>query len=155
MNRNIIIAEVKKYFDIQELVCPHTYNTFKDVSWQFLDTEILHTILVVRRDILKIPMICNDYKYGGRWSQRGLRCNICQLCRDKTIAGKIYLTAHANGAGLDFVFGANTGMTAEKARRLIKANKHILPYNIRLEKSVTWLHVDCYDMNVKVYEFAG
>ena len=154
MSRQEIIIYLKNYFDIQELVCPHTYKKFgANVSWQFLDTEILHTILVLREEILKVGMICNDYKFGGRWSQRGLRCNICQLVKDKTLANQIYLTAHANGAGLDFVFVANSGMTAEKARQLIKKNKHLLPYNVRIERGVSWLHIDCYDMGVKVYEF--
>jgi hypothetical protein len=98
-------------------------------------------------------MICNDYKFGNKHTQRGLRCNICQLVKEKTLENKIYLTAHANGAGLDFVFGANTGMTAEKARQLINKNKHLLPHNVRIEKDVSWLHIDCYDMGVKVYEF--
>ena len=68
---------------------------------------------------------------------------------------QIYLTAHANGAGMDFVFGANSGMTAAKARQLIKDNASKLPYNVRIEKDVTWLHIDCYDTGQKVNEFNG
>lgn len=142
MNRSEIITELKKFFCIQELVCNHTYSAFGDKSWQFLDTEILHTLLFVRRDILKVPCTINDWHKGGVYSQRGLRCNICQLTRDKTIAFKIYLTAHANGAAFDVI---PTGMSAEQARKLIEANKHLLPYAIRLENAVNWLHMDCYD----------
>lgn len=155
MTRQQIIQRLSKYFDIQELVCPHTYQKFSDKSWQFLDTEILHTVLVLREDILKVGMICNDYKFGGKSTQRGLRCNICPLCKDKTLKNQIYLTAHANGAGMDFVFGVKSGMTAAKARQLIKANKHLLPFNVRIEKDVTWLHIDCYDTGEKVNEFNG
>lgn len=155
MTRSQIIQELSKYFSIQELVCPHTYKKFGDKSWQFLDTEILHTLLVVRRDILKVGMICNDYKFGDKHTQRGLRCNICPLCKDKTMKNQIYLTAHANGAGMDFVFGANSGMTAAKARQLIKDNASKLPYNVRIEKDVTWLHIDCYYTGQKVNEFNG
>ena len=156
MTRKQIITKLSKYFDIQELVCPHCYQKFgAKTSWQFLDTELLHTILVLREDVLKCGMVCNDYKFGGKTTQRGLRCNICPLCKDKTLKNQIYLTAHANGAGLDFVFGANSGMTAEKARQLIKDNKHLLPYNVRIERGVTWLHIDCYDTGEKVNEFNG
>lgn len=155
MTRQQIIQRLSKYFDIQELVCPHTYQKFSDKSWQFLDTEILHTVLVLREDILKVGMICNDYKFGGKSTQRGLRCNICPLCKEKTLKNQIYLTAHANGAGMDFVFGVKSGMTAAKARQLIKANKHLLPFNVRIEKDVTWLHIDCYDTGEKVNEFNG
>jgi hypothetical protein len=155
MTRQQIIQRLSKYFDIQELVCKHTYDRFKNLSWQFLDTEILHTVLVLREDILKVGMICNDYKFGGKRTQRGLRCNICPLCKEKTLKNQIYLTAHANGAGMDFVFGVKSGMTAAKARQLIKQNSHLLPYNVRIEKDVTWLHIDCYDTGEKVNEFNG
>lgn len=156
MSRVQIIERLKKYFDIQELVCPHCYAKFGEkISWQFLDTELLNTVLVLREDILKVGMVCNDYKFGGNKTQRGLRCNICQLVKDKTLKNQIYLTAHANGAGADFVFGPKSGMTAAKARDLIKANKDLLPYNVRIEKAVTWLHIDCYDTGEKVNEFNG
>lgn len=153
MTRQEIIQRLKVYFDIQELVCNHTYQKFGDKSWQFLDTEILHTVLVLRENILKVGMVCNDYKFGGKTTQRGLRCNLCPLVKDKTSKGLIYLSAHCNGAAFDFVFGASSGMTAAKARQLIKDNKDLLPFNVRIEKDVTWLHIDCYDTGSKVYEF--
>ena len=153
MNRKEIIQKLSKYFDIQELVCPHTFKAFGNLSWQFLDTQQLHTILVLREDILKVPMVCNDYKFGGKITQRGFRCNICSIPKDKTLKNQIYLSAHCNGAGNDFVFSSSTDMSAEKARQIIKANQHLLPYNIRIEKTVTWLHVDTYDTGNKVGEF--
>ena len=48
------------------------------------------------------------------------------------------------------------GMTAEEARRRIKANAHLLPHPLRMEAGVSWLHVDVlpqYGINTKVYEF--
>jgi len=153
MTRKEIITELKKYFDIRELVCSHTYQKFGDESWQFLDTEALHTLLVLRTKILKCGMVINDYIFGGGNEQRGLRCNICPIPKDKTDKNQIYLSAHCNGAGFDVVFGKHTGMTAEKARRLIYQYQDLLPYNVRIEKEVTWLHIDCYDKGVKVYEF--
>lgn len=153
MTRQEIIIELKKYFDVREFVCQHCYAKFGEKSWQFLDTEILHTILILRTQILKVGMICNDYKFGGNKTQRGLRCNLCQLVKDKTENNEIYLSAHCNGAGDDFVFGVKSGMTAQRARGLIKKNANLLPYNVRIEANVSWLHIDCYDMGVKVYEF--
>ena len=154
MTRKEIITELKKYFDIRELVCSHTYQKFgENVSWQFLDTEILHTLLILRTKILKCGMVINDYIFAGNNEQRGLRCNICPIPKDKTDKNQIYLSAHCNGAGFDVVFGKHTGMTAEKARRLIYQYQDLLPYNVRIEKEVTWLHIDCYDKGVKVYEF--
>ena len=142
MNRSEIIKELKEFFDVRELVCPHCHKKFGDNSWQFIDTELLHTLLIVRRDILKVPIDVNNYDSGGSFSQRGLRCNICQIVEDKTSKGEVYLSAHVNGAGVDFTA---KGMTAEQARNKIAANEHLLPYPIRLEKNVTWVHLDVYD----------
>lgn len=153
MTRQEIIKQLKNYFDIRELVCFHTYMKFGDESWQFLDTEALHTLLVLRTQILKCGMVINDYIFAGNNEQRGLRCNICPIVKDKTDRNLIYISAHCNGAGFDVVFGKNTGMTAEKARRLIYQYQDLLTYNVRIEKEVTWLHIDCYDKGVKVYEF--
>lgn len=155
MTRQQIITELKKFFDIRELVCNHTYQKFgAEVSWQFLDTEILHTLLVVRRDILKMGMVCNNYHVGGKYSERGLRCNICSIPKGKTLAGQIYLSAHPNGKGLDFTV---MGMTAEQARRDIENHAILLPYTVRMEDAVSWLHIDCYDpMNGrKISRFKG
>lgn len=146
MTRQEIITELKHFFSIKDIVCQHTFAKFGEISWQFLDTEYLHTILIVRRDIVQAPMICN---FEGHY-QRGLRCNICQLVKDKTNENQIYLSAHCNGAGGDY---SSTKMNAEQMRQKIKANAYLLPYNIRIEKGVSWLHLDCYDMGVKVYEF--
>ncbi|MGI6779671.1 MAG: hypothetical protein ACOX5O_03030 [Bacteroidales bacterium] len=46
-------------------------------------------------------------------------------------------------------------MTAAKARNLIRKKQHLIPYNVRIEKNVSWLHIDCFDMGVKVSEFTG
>lgn len=143
MNRNQIITELKKFFCIEELVCKTTYAKFGNLSWQFLDTEALHTLLVVRQNILKVVCTINNWHIGGPITQRGLRCNLCQLVIDKTKVGKIYLSAHCNGAGFDLI---PKGMSAEQARELIEANKQLLPYPIRLENAVTWLHFDTYDL---------
>ena len=149
--RNKIISELKEYFSIEELVCPHALK-FGDKAWQFLDTEILNTILVVRRDILKVGLVCNDYKFKGKNTQRGLRCNVCQLVKDKSAKGISYLSAHVNGAAFDFV---SKYMSAADMRKLIKENASLLPYNVRIEADVTWLHIDCYDdgSGRKVVEF--
>lgn len=142
LTRPEVIELVKKYFDIRELVCQHTYNRFGNLSWQFIDREILDTIHLLRTEILKKGMVCNNYHTGGPYSQRGLRCNICQIPSDSTKAGKIYLSAHCNGSGFDFTI---MGMTAEEARKLIEKHADLLPHPVRLEDDVTWLHIDCYN----------
>jgi hypothetical protein len=151
MERKEIIQQLKQYFKTPELVCNHTFNKFGESSWDFIETRQLHTILVLRTRILKASMTCNNYHLvGGTYTQRGTRCNLCQLVKDKTDKGEIYLTAHAN-CGNDFDV---KGMTAEQARQLIKDNKDLLPYPVRIEKGVNWLHIDTRNYtDIKVIEF--
>lgn len=138
MTRNKIIKCLKKYFHIKELVCPHVYEKFGERSWMFLATIYLHTLLVLRRDILKVPLICNTKVL----TQRGLRCNLCEIVREKTDDDIVYLSAHHLGMGGDL---SSPEMTAEEMRQKIEENQDLLPYPIRLEDDVNWLHIDCYD----------
>jgi hypothetical protein len=148
MSREDIIIAIKQFFDLEELVCNHTFSKFKTASWQFLDTNFLHALLVIRRDILKKPMYCNNHSAGTY--QRGLRCNMCNLVKSKA---SIYLSSHILGKAGDFTVA---GITAEQARQMIKANAHLLPYPIRMEAGVSWLHFDVLPQSgvtQKVYEF--
>ena len=150
MNRNEIITALKAWFDVRELVCPHTYERWKERSWNFLDTDLLAVLLWLRRDTLKVPLTLNDYKNGGSVTQRGLRCNLCPLVKGKT---RVYLSQHCMGKALDIV---SAKMTAAEMRRLIKVNSASLPCPVRIEKDVTWLHVDVMDSGngQKVTEFS-
>ena len=148
MTRQEILDAIRPYFSVDELVCNHTFSRFGEASWQFLDTDYLHCLLVIRRDILKKPMWCNSTQK----KQRGLRCNRCEVVRGKT---SVYLSAHILGKAGDF---SVTGMTAEAARDLIKKNADLLPCNIRIERGVSWLHFDVlpqYGITQKVYEFSA
>lgn len=138
MTRSEIITALKRYFKIQELVCPHVFAKHGEISWMFLSTLYLHTLLVLRRDILKVPLVCNTTTL----TQRGLRCNLCEIVKAKTDADIVYLSAHHLGIGGDL---SSPEMTAEEMRRKIEDNSDLLPYPIRIEKGVNWLHIDCYD----------
>lgn len=148
MTRSEIIEGLKQFFDVSELVCKHTYDKWGEKSWQFLDTAILHNLLIIRRDIIQAPMICN---HEGA-NQRGLRCNICQIVKEKT---DVYLSPHSLGKGLDFTV---QGMTAQEARSRIRNLANLLPCPIRMEGGVNWLHFDVLPqsgIDTKVYEFSA
>ena len=148
MTRSEIINAIRPYFSVEELVCNHTIAKWGEASWQFLDTDFLHCLLIIRRDIIRKPMWCNSTQK----KQRGLRCNRCEMVKSKT---SVYLSSHLFGKAGDFSI---TGMTAEEARTLIKQNAHLLPCNIRMEKGVSWLHFDVlpqWGITQKVYEFAS
>jgi len=143
MTRSEIITQLKQFFKVDNLVCNHTFASFGERSWQFLSTPYLHCLLVIRRDILQTPMFCNNYNVpGGPFRQRGLRCNLCDLVKSKSDAGKLYLSAHVMGSAGDF---DSKGLAAVQARHKIEDNAAMLPYPIRLESNVTWLHFDTYD----------
>lgn len=147
-NRDQIIRELHEYFQISELVCEHTHSKWGERAWQFLDTNYLECLLIIRRDILKKPMVCNTRQQN----QRGLRCNLCPLVFEKT---GVYLSSHILGKAGDFTV---EGMTAQEARSLIRNNAHLLPCQIRMEAGVSWLHFDVltqFGINQKVYEFTA
>lgn len=146
MTREQIIRDLHQFFQIRELVCEHTHSKWGERAWQFLDTDYLHALLIIRRDIIQLPMICNH----DHADQRGLRCNLCPLVFEKT---GVYLSSHILGKAGDFTI---KGMTAEQARQRIKDMAHLLPCNIRIEGGVSWLHFDVlpqYGITDKVYEF--
>ena len=148
MTRTQILSELRPFFDIEELVCKHTLAKWGERAWQFLATDYLHALLVIRRDILQRPMYCNG---NGRY-QRGLRCNICPLVVEKN---SVYLSAHILGKAGDFTV---EGMSAGEARAKIKELAHLLPCNIRLEGNVDWLHIDTLPqegVSEKVYIFSA
>ena len=146
MTREQLIQALKRYFTVQELVCEHVYSRFGESSWQFFTTDFLHVLLILRRDILQAPMVCNTKTLR----QRGMRCNMCDIVRQKKQA---YMSAHVLGQAGDFTV---SGMTAEQARQKIRANASLLPCNVRVEDKVTWLHIDVlqqWGVNSKVYFF--
>lgn len=143
---------VKQYFGIKELVCPDVYERFGESAWQFLDARLLHTLYVIR-EMIDRPVIVNNWAKGGSYSQRGLRCNVCPLVKEKTSLEKVYLSAHVQGVAVDFHV---PGMTTAEVRRLIIDNQRLLPYPIRIERdTTTWIHIDMRndDENFKIVEF--
>lgn len=132
------MKKFKDVFKLSELVCPHVLKKYPEKqAWSFLDPRALETLAVIRTEILGVPLTINTS--DGRFTQRGLRCNCCQLVKAQTNKNNPYLSAHVLGKGFDF---DAKGMTAEQARQKIIAAKDKLPYSIRLEKDVTWVHFD-------------
>ena len=141
-----MIVDIKSYFNIAELVCPHVFSAFGDRAWEFFRTDYLDTILFLRRHF-GVKMYCN---YSGM-TQRGVRCNMCELVRKKI---KPYPSGHVLWCAGDWTF---EGYEAEQMRQEIKKIAHLLPYPIRLERSVTWVHIDtlAYGRTGKITEFNG
>ena len=142
METKKIINEVKQYFDIRELVSPVVFNKYGQSAWRFIDPRLLAVLLVLRRDILGVPLVCNNWKSGGTFQQRGLRENLCEISKGKTMAGTLYVSAHTLGMAVDLSSGK---MSADQMRKAINDNAEKLPYNVRIESAKgapTWLHID-------------
>lgn len=149
MTRNLAnkaqwIALVKRNFDIRELVCPHTYNRWgEELSWQFLQTDLLETIYILRNQILNVPMTVNTWASGGQFDERGLRCNLCELVKSKTDRGTLYLSPHCMGAAIDF---HTNEYTPEQVRNMIRQNwEKYSSIPVRIERDVNWVHIDVFD----------
>lgn len=150
MERAELIKAFKKYFGIKELVSKRVFEKRGELAWGEFDTRLLEVVLVIRRDILKVPLIVNNWANGGQYQQRGYRENLCEIVKKKTDAGVLYMMAH-NGKALDF---SSPKMTADEMRDAIVKDADKLPYPIRMEKkeqAPTWVHVDVRvdDLNCK------
>lgn len=133
------MTKVCDNISVKEIVCPHVYAKWGDGAIRFIDSNLRLVLDVVRNKILKRPIRINN---GTSFTQRGLRCNCCQLVADKTKTGRVYLSAHNLGKGCDFDC---PGLTVQQVHDLIKKNAHLLPCKIRLESPLdapTWTHLD-------------
>lgn len=138
--KEALIKQAQANFDIRELVCPHTFNRWGSDSWMFLQVGLLEVIQVLRNEILKVPMIVNTWASGGRFDERGLRCNMCDIVKSKS---SVYLSPHCMGAAIDF---HTNEIEPEKIRNLIRKNwKRYSSVPIRLERDVNWVHIDVFD----------
>lgn len=162
MTRVEIISDLKKYFDVRELVGPEVYNKHHEDSWFVFDTDTLHCLLIIREGIGRRSTI-NNWHYAKKgetiFDERGYRSNISAIMAGKTAKKMLYLTAHGLGKGFDIVF---EGISADEVRAWIYSNADLFPCKIRLEhivnatgKTITWVHFDTcyYEKNPKVYLF--
>ena len=116
----------------------------------FMDERIVVTIDTIRRLIGK-PITINNWDSGGEFDERGLRCNICPIVKNKTFLGELYLSAHVLGRAVDFNV---QGMNPQEVSIWIAFNKDKLPYNMRIEKDTdTWTHLDVFDTGNKLTFF--
>lgn len=134
------MATIKDYFGIKELVCPHVYDKFREYAWQFFDPRLLDVMLVIREKT-GLPIVVNNWGKGGTLTQRGLRCNLCPIIKEKTALEKLYMSAHPQGMAWDFNI---VGQTVEETHKWIVDNKILLPHPIRLEEpdGVNRVHLD-------------
>ena len=129
-----------RHFDLKELACPHIFNKYGEVAWQFFDDKLLMTLDLIRDQLG--PIYVNNWDMGGEFDERGFRCIFCSLVQKAIREATLYVSPHMTGQGADFDV---KGMTAASVRLWLIGNPIKLPYPIRLEKNVTWIHLDTRD----------
>lgn len=135
-----------KYFSIEELVSPAMHKEVHEEDlWNMFDPDVLKAADWLRERYG--PAIINDWKWGGEFSQSGLR----------TPNSKYYspTSQHSKGCALDIKF---RNWTAEDIRTDLAAYElegGKIPDGIRrIERGVTWLHIDCKETGQdKIYWF--
>ena len=136
-----------RYFKLEELVCPHIFAKYGGFAWNFLDPRLLTLLDNIRSGIGK-PVTVNNYRDG--LDERGLRCTKCEIVRKEIEAGNLYMSAHTLGKAVDFDV---EGLTAEETRLILTAKKNLWPYGFRLERDVTWVHLDMFNPGIEKIVF--
>ena len=85
-----------------ELRLPCTVTTATgQTAWDWIDPRLKTFLAWFRKEIGR-EVYVNNWDSGGKLSQRGMRCNLCSLVKDKTLKGLGYNSAHIRFQALDF-----------------------------------------------------
>lgn len=114
--------KANKYFTVEELVPKNVYNIIGDDAIRLFNPKALEALENVR-EILGVPLICNNWKSGGTRNNCGYRVP------DSTVGAT--KSAHKDGEAFDLV---SSKMSAAEMRNKLEANQHLLKYPIRVEK---------------------
>jgi len=149
-NQDYVFKHIKDYFDIDEWFDMPTINHMRHVYprdyktrlWALLDFRLLSNMLYIRTELDKSITI--NIPNNTNMDERGVRVNLSDMSKSKTLKGRYFLSAHVFAMGCDFnVYG----MTAEKTRKWIEEQGEKIPFKCRLEwkmkgKPITWVHMD-------------
>lgn len=139
-----------KYFDIKELVPKEIYEELGEEKCLDLFDPIALKALEEVREILNIPLICNNWASGGSRNYCGYRQENCPI-------GAKY-SQHKKGNAFDLI---SNSKSAKQMRYELEKNQSKLTHPIRIEKwdgngnETTWLHIDTKNFtgNKKIYFF--
>lgn len=134
-----------KHFKLTELLPKEVYID-ENHGCDLMDDSIIDVI-----DWLKglvgnsVRLIINNWNIGGARNNCGYRTADCTVGAPNS--------RHKKGLAVDII---SPDMTAEELRDLVELNKDTLPWPVRIEKNVTWLHIDTDNTtDEKIYYFNG
>ena len=120
-----------KYFSPEELAPKELcLKKSSDEIFDLFDRGLLKALDRVREKLGK-PITINNWRFGGQFSQRGIRT-------DPNVGAP--KSAHRIGKALDF---DADGMSAEEVRQWIIVHQKEFPEIRRMEAGVNWVHIDC------------
>lgn len=125
----------KEIFKPEELVSKKHFETFSNKSdiYELFDDKLKAVIEWLRNELDK-PFIANDWSYSKAakvYNYRGYRWTDCKEGAPNS--------AHKQGMAIDIII---KGMTAKEFRIWIKEHANELPFPIRVEDGVSWVHID-------------
>ena len=95
---------MKEHAEIQELVDEEVYNLLEEDAYKLFDERLLATIDAVR-EILDVPLTCNNWHWGGSRSNCGYRSKQCYIGAQRSY--------HKRGQAVDLI---SSQMTAKEMR---------------------------------------
>lgn len=130
-----------KFFQLQELVPPHVYNTRGEKAWLLLDDRLLLTLDALRYEFG--PIIINTWHSGrmilayGDREQSGYRTQHFYASAARYFDS---MSQHKYGRAADMLFAENK---VHVVRNKILKNPEQYPYINGVELDTFWLHIDC------------
>lgn len=121
---------MQNFFSIKELVPPEIYEAEGNEAWSLIDPRLIETLNWIRANLNRVITV-NNWAFNGQYKYRGFRPKDCAIGAVKS--------AHKEGLAADFDV---KGMTADQVRDWLSKNEHSLPYPIRCEEGVNWVHID-------------
>ena len=132
-----------KHFTIKELVSPQVYNKFGEFAWKFFDERFLKDLDTIRE--YHGPITINNWCYGGKNTQCGLRTNVDPLVKGKKT---LYCSAHIMGKAADLHSSDNRKLYKD-VEKLFNEGKLLVITRMESAESTKygWCHVDCFQPN--------
>lgn len=128
-----------EHFRPQELIAPSLYRHFGEASIRYMDERLL-AVLRILRVYIDAPMTINNWHNGGTRDECGIR-----------LPGQPHYrvgSAHSWGMAFDAV----GSWDADEVREDILLGRIEMPYPVRLEEGISWLHVDVMNVGNKPVE---
>lgn len=119
-----------KHFITKEFVPPEVYRSLGERSLLVMDYYVLKTADAIR-EWFNLPVIINDWCFGGKLKYRGFRPCVCKV-------GAKY-SQHRFGRAIDLTV---RGLIAEEVRQEILCHPDHFSHINAIEKDVSWVHVD-------------